>query len=60
MSVYYKTYRCHHCKRWKESEGVGNRRRCPRTGEMRWAGDNAENCHFVVIYESREGRYMAC
>ena len=50
--------RCKDCKRWADSSGVGNRRRCPKTGEMRWRGDSAEECAWAVL-KTRWGE-VAC
>lgn len=41
--------RCKDCKRWADSSGVGNRRRCPKTGKMRWRGDSAEACDKAIL-----------
>ena len=40
---------CKDCKRWKDAQGVGNRRRCPATGEKKWLGDVAEECCRLVF-----------
>ena len=49
---------CKECKRWKDAQGVGNRRRCPATGEMKWAGDVAEECPWLICLVN--GERIAC
>jgi len=49
---------CKDCKRWQDAQGVGNHRRCPASGEMRWAGDDAEECCRLVFI--LKGEEIAC
>ncbi len=49
---------CKDCKRWQDAQGVGNHRRCPATGEMMWAGDDAEECCRLVFM--LKGEEIAC
>ena len=56
----FKPYRCKDCKRWRETAGIGNRRRCPASGQMHWAGDDAEYCHFLILPVTERGACIAC
>lgn len=58
MEVAPMVVRCRDCKRWKKAAGVGNRRRCPATGRMKWAGDIAEECSRLVC--TLQGKEVAC
>lgn len=49
---------CKDCEHYKNSFDTDRHRKCPATGQRHWPGDNADECHHLMVRVGEE--WVAC